>query len=33
MVTTEQNNTPIEEVMKLNIESQKAMALAILQEI
>ena len=33
MVTTEQNNTSIEEVMKLNLESQKAMALAILQEI
>ena len=33
MVTTEQNNTPIEEVMKLNLESQKAMTLAILQEI
>jgi L-fucose isomerase-like protein len=33
MVTTEQNNTPIEEVMKLNLESQKAMTLAILTEI
>jgi L-fucose isomerase-like protein len=33
MVTTEQNNTPLEEVMKLNLESQKAMTLAILTEI
>jgi len=33
MVTTEQNNTPIEEVMKLNLESQKNMTLAILAEI
>jgi hypothetical protein len=33
MVTTEQNNTPIEEVMKLNLESQKTMTLAILAEI
>jgi len=33
MVTTEQNNTPIEEVIKLNLESQKAMTLAILAEI
>jgi hypothetical protein len=33
MVTTEQNNTPIEEVMKLNLQSQKDMTLAILAEI
>ena len=33
MKTTEQNNTPIEEVMKLNLESQKQMTLAILAEI
>jgi len=33
MVTTEQNNTPIEEIMKLNLQSQKNMTLAILAEI
>jgi hypothetical protein len=33
MVVTEQNNTSIEEIMKLNLESQKTMTLAILAEI